>query len=187
MKGTKSYSRWITAGYELFAQEGPEGIQIERLARILNLNKSGFYYYFGTLDIYFERLMHHHIEMATGLAEKVKDVQNFAPDYIHLISECNVPLLVHRQLLCSRHVPIFERTYNHVNKLIGQSTLPLWADFVGLPEAPELAARYFEMVRDVFFGRLTPGTLSFEFITDLCIEAKEICESMKAITASAEN
>lgn len=187
MKGVKSYNKWITAGYELFAQEGPGGIQIERLARTLELNKSGFYYYFGTLEIYFDRLMHHHTQLASELVEKVNTMQNFAPDYIHLISECSTPLLVHRQLLCARHRPVFEQTYNQINKLIDKATLPLWAEFVGLTDDHELASHYFDMVRDVFFARLTPHTLSFEFITDQCVEAKEICESMKTLPAAVVN
>ena len=57
MEKAKNLSVWTEAGYKLFAEEGLEGIQVERLARILQLNKSGFYHYFGDLDGYCEELI----------------------------------------------------------------------------------------------------------------------------------
>lgn len=41
MKNNSEHT-WIEAGYEQFAAEGLEGIQVERLARITGLNKSGY-------------------------------------------------------------------------------------------------------------------------------------------------
>ena len=51
---------WLEVGYSLFAAEGPDGIQIERMARILQLNKSGFYHYFGDLEGYHHELLRLH-------------------------------------------------------------------------------------------------------------------------------
>jgi AcrR family transcriptional regulator len=62
MKNTKNLSTWLDTGYELFAREGLEGIQIERLARIVGLNKSGFYHYFGNLEIYRHELVKSHVQ-----------------------------------------------------------------------------------------------------------------------------
>jgi AcrR family transcriptional regulator len=179
MKSAKSYNKWITAGYELFAQEGPEGIQIERLARILDLNKSGFYYYFGNLETYFEHLMHHHLQQAAALVEKVKTIPNFAPEYIHLMSEYTVPVLAHRQLMRSRHIALFSKTYAQVYQMISPAIIPLWAKFIGLSHNTTLASRYLEMVRDVFFSRVTNDTMSFEFITDIAMDAKELCDELR--------
>ena len=50
MEKHKNSSVWTEEGYRLFAKEGLDGIQVERLARILSLNKSGFYHYFGDLE-----------------------------------------------------------------------------------------------------------------------------------------
>ena len=45
MTKSNTSQKWIEAGYERFAHEGPHGIQVERLARIIGVNKSGFYHY----------------------------------------------------------------------------------------------------------------------------------------------
>ncbi len=44
---TSKVEKWIKAGYALLATDEIDGINIERLARALNVNKSGFYHYFG--------------------------------------------------------------------------------------------------------------------------------------------
>ena len=50
MEKHKNSSVWTEEGYCLFAKEGLHGIQVERLARILGLNKSEFYHYFGDIE-----------------------------------------------------------------------------------------------------------------------------------------
>ncbi|HMG91387.1 MAG TPA: helix-turn-helix domain-containing protein [Chryseolinea sp.] len=49
---------WLKAGYKLLGREGMEGVKIERIARVLNLNKSGFYYYFKTMEGFLTCLLH---------------------------------------------------------------------------------------------------------------------------------
>ena len=59
----ETINRWIEAGYEIFAHEGPEGVQIEKLARKVGLNKSGFYHYFSDRDVFFTRLLEYHYQL----------------------------------------------------------------------------------------------------------------------------
>jgi hypothetical protein len=47
------------AGYELLSTDGMEGIKVERLARNLALNKSGFYHYFKAMDVFVKSLLRH--------------------------------------------------------------------------------------------------------------------------------
>lgn len=47
MRSTKSYDRWIEIGYHQLANTGPEGIHVEELSRLLDLNKSGLILYPG--------------------------------------------------------------------------------------------------------------------------------------------
>jgi AcrR family transcriptional regulator len=41
---------WIKKGYSLLAKEGLSGIQVGSLARMMGVNKSGFYLHFGDRD-----------------------------------------------------------------------------------------------------------------------------------------
>ncbi len=173
---SKSYNVWIKAGYELFAQEGPEGLQIERLARIIDLNKSGFYHYFGNHDTYFQHLMVHHKQQVGALEEKIRTMNRLIPEWNQLLTEATVPLLMQKQLQNACHLPLFAQTYSEINRTVDAAILPLWAEFIEIPENPSLALRYLEFVRDAFYARLTPATLSLESIIEVCVEAKEICD-----------
>lgn len=176
---TKSYNAWIKAGYELFAQEGPEGIQIERLARILDLNKSGFYHYFGNHDTYFQQMMHYHLQQVQLLVVSIQSIHKFMPGFAQLLSDFSTTILVQKQLQRAGHLPIFANTYEEVNNQLEPHILPIWADFIEIPENPMLALRYLEFIKDIFYARVTPATLHVEFIFDFCIEAKEICDGFK--------
>jgi AcrR family transcriptional regulator len=180
---TKSYNTWIRAGYKLFALEGPEGIQIERLARILDLNKSGFYHYFGSHETYFEHLMQHHVQNVDHMMEIVQSIQHFTPEFALLLADHSIPVLAQKQLQRACHIPLFANTYVEVNKKIDSIVLSQWADFIEIPNNPTLALRYLVFVRDLFYARVTPATLNFEFVYNFGIEAKEICDGFKAHTA----
>lgn len=173
---SKSYTSWISAGYELFGKEGPEGIQIERLARILDLNKSGFYHYFGNHDTYYVRLMEYHKHLVDELGEKVKKMNRLVPEGIQLLTEALTPILVQKQLQRARHLPLFALTFSEVNHKVDAAFLPLWSEFIAIPAHSSLAMRYLEFVRDIIYARLTPTNLSFEFILETCMEAKEISQ-----------
>jgi AcrR family transcriptional regulator len=60
MEKVKNSLLWTEEGYNIFAKEGLDAIQVERLARILHLNKSGFYHYFGDLEGYCVELIKMH-------------------------------------------------------------------------------------------------------------------------------
>lgn len=176
---SKSYNSWIKIGYELFAHEGPEGIQIERLARILDLNKSGFYHYFGNHDTYFEHLMKHHLQEARQMANTLQSMHKAMPGCFQLLVDNSIPILVQKQLQRARHTSLFEKTYEEVNNLVDPVILPFWADFIEIPDNPALALRYLKFVRDLLYVRITPNTLTLEFISTFSQEAKEICDDFR--------
>jgi AcrR family transcriptional regulator len=185
MSKSKAYQAWIEAGYDLFSQEGYDGIQIERLARIVDLNKSGFYHYFGDRETYFKHLMQHHLNNADLQVKDVQSLHNFIPGYIQYMLHFSTPVLVNMQLVRESHHPLFATTFVEVNKKVDPATLPLWADFIGIPENPGLAFRYFEFFRDMFYARLNKDNLNYEFIHATCMEAKDICYEFKNSYRSA--
>ena len=68
---------WVKAGYKLFGKEGMEAIKVERLARILQLNKSGFYHYFGSMKSYLKSLLQYHIGLSKVIAEEIARCERF--------------------------------------------------------------------------------------------------------------
>ena len=80
-----TYQVWIENGYKIFAQDGLDGIQVERLSKFVNLNKSGFYHYFGDRETFLEQLMKHHMQIARALAEDFRNMEQIDPDFFHLL------------------------------------------------------------------------------------------------------
>ena len=76
---------WTEEGYCLFAKEGLYGIQVERLARILSLNKSGFYHYFGDLEGFCSALVQLHKKKVGEFLQEVAVTKKLDPDYLHLL------------------------------------------------------------------------------------------------------
>src|SRR5690348_16960665 len=99
MDKSKNVSAWTEQGYTLYAEEGLEGIQIERLARILQLNKSGFYY-FGDMEVYCTALLKLHDEKINNFLDEVSQIKCVDPEYLLLL--INNPVMVMFQIQLTR-------------------------------------------------------------------------------------
>ena len=174
MKKDKSYDRWIETGYDLLASEGLEALQVERLARLVGLNKSGFYHYFGTREGFLKDLMNHHTFKAEGMAEHIKVCADFDPGFIHVMLDHHLVILVHMQLVRSRHNPLLLVGLERANAIVDVYIVPLWATFVGMVDNPDLAGRFFSMVRDMFYARVTAENMRYEYIQAMATEARAI-------------
>lgn len=169
---SNSYSSWIKVGYDQFAREGLEGIQVERLARIVQLNKSGYYHYFGKQDCYMNDVMKFHLTRVNQVALALKSTRQFDPEFIQLIIQNKTTFMVHMQLLRNRHDYFLSSCYKEGNEIIDQALLPVWSPFIGLPHNPELAMRYLDMVRDIFYSRITNACLNENYLRNFFQDAR---------------
>jgi AcrR family transcriptional regulator len=85
-------------GYKIFADEGPEGIQVERLARMLGVSKSSFYHFFVDKEIFVSELIKLHLKHAQRYVAEIKKLDNFDPEFIDLLVAGKEIILFHRQL-----------------------------------------------------------------------------------------
>jgi len=171
--------QWIEAGYELFAHEGPEGLQVEKLARILGRNKSGFYYHFGDRDIYFSDLIQYHYRIIEQFCREVAECRNFDPDYLELLIEYKTSAFVQKQLRSHMDIPAFKEAFNKVRKRTEKVVLPLWRSYIGISENHALAATLWDILRDLFFIRLTAENLSIQNLHELVEEFSVVVDRLK--------
>jgi AcrR family transcriptional regulator len=186
MRDTKGYDAWLQAGYDLFSQEGHEGIQVERLARIIDLNKSGFYHYFGDRDTFFEHLMLYHTTVADQFKKEIDVCTSFDPGYLEVVMKYKVPMLINNQLVRNRHIKLFEHTFAEIRKKVKPSVVRIWSEYLGIPDRPELTMRYFEMIQGTFYSRVTPDNFEYEFVRALSAEVKMTVEAMIRSESSVE-
>src|SRR5688572_17997856 len=178
MEKAKNSSIWTEAGYDLFAAEGIEGIQVERLARILNLNKSGFYHYFGDLVGYCEELIELHKRKADLFLADVAKVKSIDPDYLMVLVHHKNPCMFHLQLIRSKNNPLFYKTAEQIDQqeevLVGE----LWSEYLGIQDHPTLAMRYFNIVRDMLYARINFRNFDYHTLHKLIGEAKAVMQQM---------
>ena len=163
---------WMNVGYTVFAQEGHEGIQVERLARMLNLNKSGFYHYFGDTHEFLKHLIQENDRIIDRELESISKVGSYDPGFFNLMLQNKYLCFFHIQLVRNRHVRIFLEAHERNNKKIDALTLPYFSREVGLPE--EVAKPYYEMMRDMFYTRVDIKTMNYEFLHSMMEKFKNM-------------
>lgn len=184
MSKINSEHTWIDAGYSQFAAEGLEGLQVERLARITGLNKSGYYHYFGDRDTFLEKLLEHHQTMATIFAEDLKKIQQFDPEFMEVLIKHTPKLMFHNQLVRNRHDKFLDKKYHQVNNIVDPIVSKLFGGFIGLNGNVEFSSKYYYQVRDTFYSQITLERLNYTFLRGFIYEAKEVIQ--RAIELGSE-
>jgi len=165
---------WVKAGYKLFGKEGMEGIKVERLARNLQLNKSGFYHYFGSMKTYLKSLLQYHVGMSKSIAEEIEDCENFDPDLLNLIIKHKAFFLVESQLLLKSKPSYFGSEVDEASKIINKKLLPLWRKETQLPEDSVVALSYLNIILHFFYARLNSDNMSYQFLHSLTFETEAV-------------
>jgi AcrR family transcriptional regulator len=167
---------WIEAGYEQFAAEGLEGIQVERLSRITGLNKSGFYHYFGDRDTYLEKLMAHHLHLAISYTNDLKQVKKFDPEYIELLIRYTTQVMFTTQLVRNRHEKLLSATHQQINEMVDPILSKLFADFIGFKNHLEFSTKYYNQVRYMLHSQITFERMNYPFLRNFMYEAREVIQ-----------
>lgn len=185
MTNPKTSQVWIDCGYNLFAQEGPEAIKVERLAQILDLNKSGFYHYFGDRQSFIEQLMKKHLKDAELLADDFREVQEFDPQFMEVLIKYTLTVMAHNQLVRNRHDDLLTKTYHQVNDMIDPIIIRLFADFIGFKDHLEFSGKYYGQVRDGFYTQISFDRMTYPFLKDYLYQAREVIQLAATLASKA--
>ena len=178
MDKAQKTSVWTEVGYNIFAEEGLDGIQVERLARILQFNKSGFYHYFGDLEIFVEELLKLHQTKAKLYFEEVRNVKSIDPEFLCLLIKYKTSLMFHQQLVRSPSNSSFYKIAKKLDALTDVFLRDVWSDYLGLNENPDLAVRYLDIVRDMFYARINFENFNYTFLHNLITEVKVVMQQI---------
>ena len=178
MEKTTSADVWLEEGYSLFASEGIEGIQIERLARILKRNKSGFYHRFGDLEGFLAELLGLHQKIAHDFLHDLRAATAIEPDFFELLLKYKVPVMFQMHCLRYRQNPSFYQAAEAIHRKEDVILSPLWCKYLGVEDNPELAIRYFAIVRDMFYTRITFKDYNYEFLKRVVTEARVVLQQI---------
>jgi AcrR family transcriptional regulator len=176
MKESATLQKWIESGWELFAIEGLNGLQVERMSRELNLNKSGFYHHFGDKEVFISKIIDHHLRINEKFSHEMSLLTTFDPGYLNLVVKYKTAVLVQGQLRKNIDNKLFQYAFQKARDKNLKSVGPLWADFLKIPDNQDLALDLFSIFRDLFFMRITPNTFEYEYIKSLSYEFSKTVE-----------
>lgn len=150
---------WIEEGYRIFAEEGPAGLKVEKLAKQVGKNKSSFYHLFAEMDLFVQSILDLHMVQAKEFARKEKEASD-KEGLIRVILDHKVDLLFNRQLRIHRDTKKFEKYFNLVNEISVPAVLPVWKKIIGLHENVQLAEMVLHLSLENFFLQITSETLN---------------------------
>jgi len=141
---------WISTGYKLLGTEGMDRIKVEHMAKILVLNKSGFYHYFGNMESYLKCLLQYYVSLARNIASEIARCQNIDPDLLHLIVKRKAFFLVESQLLVKSRPAHIDEDLDEAGRIVNDELLPLWRKIRHLPEDTSAAIGLLNIIRHFF-------------------------------------
>ncbi|GAB3226605.1 TetR/AcrR family transcriptional regulator [Algoriphagus aestuariicola] len=162
-----SIQNWIDKGYGIFASEGLSSIQIERIARSMKKNKSGFYYFFKDRESFIDALMSEHLSRLDSLTYQIREASDFQPDFFLDHKEV---FFFQIQLVKNREVELFDEVLNHFNTRIAAAIIPIWSDY--LESSIEVADKLWGLTRDAIFCRARQESFTQDWLLGLMAEAK---------------
>ena len=171
-------SLWLEEGYLLFAKHGPDTVRVEKLARGIHMNKSGFYHYFGDQEGYWDELLRLHELKASAYLKDVALIRSIDPEYFQLLMKHKVSTLFHMQLMRMRINPAVARLIEVIDQEEERVLSDVWSDFLGIHERPQLAARYFDLVRGMFYSRITFANFEYPYLFELITEARALMQDL---------
>ena len=180
MEKLRNSSVWTEEGYRLFAREGLDGIQVERLARILGLNKSGFYHYFGDLEGYCGELVLLHKKKVGNFLQELGETKKLDPDYLHLLIKYSETVIFQVQLTRSQN-KFFHEASEWVDQKVDVAIRRLWSEFMEVPNDSGGGMRYYAIVRDMFYTRISFQNFNYTFLHNLVKEVKAIMNEITEI------
>jgi AcrR family transcriptional regulator len=169
---------WLQTGYSLFAADGPDGIQVERLARVMVRNKSGFYHFFGERDTYFDYLARYHMEQLNDFITDVKAVDSFDPGFIESIADHPTNMLFNMQLVRNRHLSFCADVLAEVHKRIDSYVLPIWTAFFELEQNPIAAKQFYEIMCDIYSVRMNARNFNVDILRKIAVESKNTIQEL---------
>lgn len=170
---------WIEAGYGIFAKEGPSGLKIERLSRLVAKSKSSFYHHFADMEVFNSFLLVYHLEQSELIAEKEMRCADME-ELIAVIVEHKIDILFNRRLRIHREVREYEDCFNRTSEIIAGAIAGVWAPFLGLEDNSYLAALVLKLSMENFFLQITEQTLETEWLRQYFHELRHTIQAFRS-------
>lgn len=169
---------WIQEGYATFAINGPQGLKVERLSKLVGKNKSSFYYHFADLNVFTELLLDYHLAQLDKMM-KEEAICNSMEELVAVLMAHKLDLLFNRQLRIHREKDVFEACFLKTNQLTEASIPDIWPKMLGLEKNYYLAELVLKLSIENFFLQITASTLNEDWLTNYFRKLQELVKAFK--------
>jgi AcrR family transcriptional regulator len=169
---------WIKAGYDLLGAEGVAGVKIERLARILKLNKSGFYYYFNTMEGFLRNVHEYHVRTAQEVATQLAYCNCIDPDVLLIIVRFKSFFLVESQLLVGSKIAHIHLEADEAWGIISDELIRMWQRTGEVNCDKAIVMAYLKIIRHFFYARIKTAEVEYEYLCSIAAETREVLEKV---------
>lgn len=165
---------WLETGYKLFAYEGLQAVQIERMARIINISKSSFYHHFADLEVFLEKLLERHFTQACLIGLKEQSATCIDPDLIAVLVTYKTDLLFNRQLRIHRQKGQYDDLLKRVDDAMGRSFVHLWVKELNPKLSVEQLEGFFSLALENFFLQINESNFNEDWLRSYFSELRKV-------------
>jgi len=170
---------WILAAYKIFSEEGPSGLKVEVLSRIVGKNKSSFYHHFADLEVFIEILLDYHLDRAAIIAKQESECKNVVPELLLLILEVKQDLLFNRQLRIHRDNLKFRKCFEQSSNMVAEAIIDIWSEMLGLAGNSQLALMVLKLSLENFYLQITPESLNYDWLLNYMKELQNMVKAFE--------
>ena len=133
---------------------------------------------FGDLEGFCIELLELHKKKINVFIEEVYGVKKLDPDYLHLVITHTEMVMFQVQLIKYPSNNFLHAASEIVDQKVRVAVRELWCDYLDVPSDTDLGMRYYSMVRDMFYTRISFQNLNYTFLHDMVADAKSIMDEI---------
>ncbi|WP_167617228.1 TetR/AcrR family transcriptional regulator [Maribellus sediminis] len=158
----KSIDIWFEAAFNLFAEIGPEALNVKTLSEACGLPRSNFYYHFTDKEELIDQLLDYHMKNAaqTMLYELENNFNNYIPDFYDILAKNEQSLRFHWQLFKNRDNIKYNQIFYYLRKRNSKLIIPKVIDYYQLGLPTSVIETIWDTLNDAWLASLDLNDLS---------------------------
>src|SRR5688500_16555407 len=122
-----------------------------------------------------------HEKKTAVFLQHVHDCEKIDPDYLLVLMKHAPTVMFQVQLTRHKDHQAFYQASRMVDQKVDYALMRLWTDFLTIPTTTDVAMRYYYMVRDMFYTRISFENLNYDYLHHFAAEAKALVTQMVSV------
>ena len=123
-------------------------------------------------------LLELHKKKINSFVEEVYGIKKLDPDYLHLVISHAQTVMFQVQLIRYPNNHFLYAASEMVDQKVQAAIRELWCDYLDVPSDTDLGMRYYAIVRDMFYTRISFQNLNYTFLHNMVTDAKSIMDEI---------